>query len=75
VLTACLVALNVFLVYVYFWCFFSWRRHEEDAAATSEEESSPPTSPKSEVERAIAALPAWAEPCWVTGWVVAHPDI
>jgi hypothetical protein len=59
VLTACLVAPNVLLVYVYFWRFFSRRGHEEDAAAAEEEENSPPASPKAEVERAIAALPVF----------------
>lgn len=68
-LTACLVALNVFLVllvYVYFWRFFSrapprGRGDEEDAAASSEEDgSSPPASPKArDVERAITALPVF----------------
>ncbi|PUZ66392.1 hypothetical protein GQ55_3G304100 [Panicum hallii var. hallii] len=67
VLTACLVALNVFLVllvYVYFWRFFSRSRGGGDAeAATSSAASSPPASPKArdrrEVERAITALPVF----------------
>ncbi|CAL4907649.1 unnamed protein product [Urochloa decumbens] len=70
VLTACLVALNVFLVllvYVYFWRFFSRARggggegDEEEAASSAA--SSPPASPKArdrrEVERAITALPVF----------------
>ncbi|RLN28316.1 RING-H2 finger protein ATL39-like [Panicum miliaceum] len=62
VLTACLVALNVFLVvlvYVYFWRFFSRSRGGGDAEAAS----SPPASPKArdrrEVERAITSLPVF----------------
>ncbi|GJN14155.1 hypothetical protein PR202_gb00941 [Eleusine coracana subsp. coracana] len=72
-LTACLVALNVFLVllvYVYFWRFFSRapRRADHDdeedpdnaSSSDGEEGSSPPPPPKArEVERAIAALPVF----------------
>ncbi|CAN6328563.1 unnamed protein product [Urochloa humidicola] len=70
VLTACLVALNVFLVllvYVYFWRFFSRGRggggSDGDEEAPSSAASSPPASPKArdrrEVERAITALPVF----------------
>ncbi|CAN6360411.1 unnamed protein product [Urochloa humidicola] len=66
-LTACLVALNVFLVllvYVYFWRFFSrGRGGDVEADASSSAASSPPESPKArdrqEVERAITALPVF----------------
>ncbi|TVU18970.1 hypothetical protein EJB05_35093, partial [Eragrostis curvula] len=68
-LTACLVALNIFLVllvYFYFWRFFTRRRsdgEDQDDAASSEAGSSPPASPKArdrrEVERAITALPVF----------------
>jgi hypothetical protein len=68
-LTACLVALNVFLVllvYVYFWRFFSRTRgggRDGDVEAASSAASSPPASPKArdrrEVERAITALPVF----------------
>ncbi|OEL22820.1 hypothetical protein BAE44_0016162 [Dichanthelium oligosanthes] len=68
-ITACLVALNVFLVllvYVYFWRFFSRARNGgsgDEEAATSSASSSPPASPKArdrrEVERAITALPVF----------------
>ncbi|CAN6337897.1 unnamed protein product [Urochloa humidicola] len=70
VLTACLVALNVFLVllvYVYFWRFFSRARGggggDVEEAEASSAASSPPASPKArdrrEVERAITALPVF----------------
>ncbi|KAJ1262518.1 hypothetical protein BS78_09G114100 [Paspalum vaginatum] len=69
-LTACLVALNVFLVaivFVYFWRFFSRARGggggDGDGDAASSVDSSPPASPKArdrmEVERAITALPVF----------------
>jgi len=68
-LTACLVALNVFLVllvYAYFWRFFSRARGgggDAEAASSSSAASSPPASPKArdrrEVERAITALPVF----------------
>ena len=71
-LTACLVALNVFLVllvYAYFWRFFSRARgggggvDGEAASSSSSAASSPPASPKArdrrEVERAITALPVF----------------
>jgi hypothetical protein len=70
-LTACLVALNVFLVllvYVYFWRFFSRSRSrggggEDDDDDASSVASSPPASPKArdrrEVELAITALPVF----------------
>lgn len=64
-LTACLVALNVFLVlivFVYFWRFFSRARIGGDGDASSVA-SSPPASPKAQdrrdVERAITALPVF----------------
>ncbi|CAL5094441.1 unnamed protein product [Urochloa decumbens] len=70
VLTACLVALNVFLVllvYVYFWRFFSRARGggggDDEEEASSSAASSPPASPKArdrrEVERAVTALPVF----------------
>ncbi|KAG2619813.1 RING-H2 finger protein ATL74-like [Panicum virgatum] len=71
-LTACLVALNVFLVllvYAYFWRFFSRARgggsgvDGEAASSSSSAASSLPASPKArdrrEVERAITALPVF----------------
>ncbi|KAL6845018.1 hypothetical protein ACP4OV_025191 [Aristida adscensionis] len=68
-LTACLVALNVFLVvlvYLYFWRFFSRARGAGDGGggdAALSAASSPPGSPKArdrrEVERAITALPVF----------------
>ncbi|CAD6272451.1 unnamed protein product [Miscanthus lutarioriparius] len=70
-LTACLVALNVFLVllvYVYFWRFFSRSRggageDDVDAEGASSVASSPPASPKArdrrEVQLAITALPVF----------------
>lgn len=66
-LSACLVALNVFLVllvYFYFWRFFS-RQSATDGndAASAADESSPAVSPKArnrqEVERAVTALPVF----------------
>ncbi|RCV18094.1 hypothetical protein SETIT_3G272900v2 [Setaria italica] len=66
-LTACLVALNVFLVllvYVYFWRFFSRTRggggeDGGDVEAASSAASSPKAGDRREVEFAITALPVF----------------